>query len=403
MFPFKSAAANRPPWVLWCTLVAALALAAISVWADTLTLKDGSVLDGDITAEDDSSVSIYLEFAHGTITETRRIDKADIARIVRSTPEQRAAEQTKRDYDALEKYRLDPNTSYRLDYYDTVISNVFREFLAQHPSSIYESNVTDRIDHWVTERDLVATGRMRFHGRWLSAAEGARLAQQERGQQLLQESRRSISQGRFDTAIRQLESALSMSPLPELVSQARPLLSSAFQQEFAVLDRQRQQLGADLSSAQSRVDRAQHAVTAAESSLSQSMNSRPAFGRPAPAGSPRPALGNDTQSFVQNQQAVDAARSTLAVEQANLDQARSQMNVVVQKLAAMQSQATAIGARWGIDLASTRPAAAPSPPPTTTSSPDILVGITTLVRNDWMYLAAGAMVILFLVSRAIRG
>ena len=156
----------------------AMALAAACGWADTLTLKDGTVLDGDIVAEDVSSVSIYLEYAHGTITQTRHVTKADIARIVRSTPEQRAAEHTKRDYQALEKYRLDPNTSYQLDYYDAVIGNVFRKFLAQYPSSIYESNVTDRIALWVAERNLVAAGRMKFHGRWLPAAEGARLAQQ---------------------------------------------------------------------------------------------------------------------------------------------------------------------------------------------------------------------------------
>ena len=139
MFPFKSTAANRrPPWVLWCSLLAAVALAAVPGCADTLALKDGTVLDGDIIAEDDSSVSIHLEFAHGTITETRHVNKADIARIVRSTPEQRAAELTKRDYESLERYRLDPNTSYRLHYYDAVISNVFRKFLAQYPNSIYE-------------------------------------------------------------------------------------------------------------------------------------------------------------------------------------------------------------------------------------------------------------------------
>jgi hypothetical protein len=380
-----------------------MALAAVPGRADTLTLKDGTVLDGDITAEDDSSVSIYLESAHGTITETRHINKGDIARIVRSTPEQRAAEHMKRDYEALERYRLDPNTSYQLDYYDAVIGNVFRKYLAQYPNSIYGSNVTDRIAHWVTERNLVAMGRMKFHGRWLPAAEGARLAQQERAQQLLRQSRRQISQGRFDPAIRQLQSVLSMSTQPELVSQARSLLVSAFQQETAVLDRQRNQLEADISSAQGRVDHAQQAVNAAEASLNQSVNSRQSFARPAPVGSLRQTLGGGAQSSVQNQNAVDAARTTLAIEQGNLDQARSQLNDVVQKLAALKSQASTIGARWGIDLGGARPVAASSPPPTTSSSPDLLVGLANWVRNDWMYMAAGLLVLLFLLSRAIRG
>ena len=403
MFPSKSTAANRePPWVCWCWLLMAFALAAVSARADRVTLKDGTVLDGEITAEDDSSLSIYLEFAHATITETRHIDKADIARIVRSTPEQRAAEQTKRDYEALEKYQLNPNASYRLDYYDEVISKVFRKFLAQHPGSVYESNVTERIAHWVAERNLVAAGTMKFHGRWLPAAEGARLAQQERGQQLLQQSRWLISQGRFDSAIQQLQSVLSLSAQPDLVSQARPLVASAFQQETALLDRQRQQLEADVSSAQPRVDRARQAVTEAEASLRQAMSNGQSLGRPAPVGSTHQTLGGNVQSFVQNQASVNAARSTLAIEQRTLDQAKDQLNVVVQKLAALRSQASTIEARWGIDLGNARPAAASPALPAAAKSPDMLVGLTTWVQNNWIYMAVGAFVLLFLFSRLIK-
>ena len=170
-----------------------------------------------------------------------------------------------------------------------------------------------------------------------------------------------------------------------------------------MLDRQRQQLEADISSAQARVDRAQQALTAAGATPRQSMNSRQSFARPAPVGSLRQTLGGGAQSSVQNQNAVDAARATLAIEQGNLDQARSQLNAVVQKLAALKSQASAIGARWGIDLGSARPAAASSAPPPTSSTPDLLVTIATLVRNDWMYMAAGVLVLLFVVSRVIRG
>jgi hypothetical protein len=381
----------------------ALALAGVSASADTVTLKDGTVLDGDITAEDDSSVSIYLVFAHGTITETRHVNKADIARMVRSTPGQRAATQTKRDYEALEKYELNPNTSYRLEYYDAVISNVFGKFLAQHPNSIYGSNVTDRIAHWVAERNLVATGTMKFHGRWLPAAEGARLAQQEHGQQLLQESRQLISRGRFDSAIQRLQSVLSMSAQPALVSQAKALLASAFQQETAAFDRQRQELEAEISAEQAKVDRAQQAVTAAEASLRQSMNNGQSLGRPAPLGSAHQTLGGGGQSFVQNQAAVEAARNTLAIEQGSLDQSRSQRDIVVQKLAAVHSQSSTVMARWGIGPDNIRPSAASPAPPATTNAPDLQVGLRMWVQNDWIYLAVGAVVLLFLISRAIRG
>jgi hypothetical protein len=161
-------------------------------------------------------------------------------------------------------------------------------------------------------------------------------------------------------------------------------------------------LEADVSSAQPRVDRARQAVTEAEASLRQAMSNGQSLGRPAPVGSTHQTLGGNVQSFVQNQASVNAARSTLAIEQRTLDQAKDQLNVVVQKLAALRSQASTIEARWGIDLGNARPAAASPAPPAAAKSPDMLVGLTTWVQNNWIYMAVGAFVLLFLFSRLIK-
>ncbi|MGO9245113.1 MAG: hypothetical protein ACLP0A_07000 [Verrucomicrobiia bacterium] len=408
MFPSKSTVPTRVGlWAHRCWLLLVFALATLCARADTVTLKDGTVLEGDIRAEDDATLSIYLEFAGGTITETRQINKTDIAKVVRLTPEQRVAWQTKRDYEALEKYRLNPNSSYGLNDYDEIIRNVFRKFLAQHPGSIYESNVTERITQWVTERNLVAAGKMKFHGQWLPAAEGVRLAEREQGQQLLQQSRWLISQGRFEAAIQQLQKVLSLSSQPDFVVQSRTLLASAFQQAITSLDRQRQQLEADVSSAQQRVDRAQQAVNAAEASLRPATGKGQSLGRPAPVGSSYRALGANAQSFVQDQTSVDNARNDLANEQGYLDQAKNQLNNTVQKVAALQSQASTVEARWGIapgnansGIANNRPTTAS---PATANSPDILVGLMTWVRNNWIFMVAGGLVLLFLLSRFVKG
>jgi hypothetical protein len=348
-------------------------------------------------------LSIYLEFAGGTITETRQINKTDIAKVVRLTSEQRAVWQAKRDYEGMEKYQLNPSVSYRLDYYDRIVRDVFHKFLVNHPDSAYTSNVTARIAQWETERDLVAAGKMKFHGQWLPAAEGARLAQRERGQQLLAQSRWLISRGRLETAIQQLQSVLSLSAQPDLVSQAKPLLVSAFQQEITALDRQRQQLETDVASAQRAVDRAQQAVSTAEGQLKQTPSNAQSLGRAAPVGSSYQALGGDSQSFVQNQTAVNAARGNLAQAQSYLNQSRSRLDDTVQKLAALRSRASTVEAKWGIaaggnaEITKTQPAA--SPP----ASPDVLVGAATWVKNNWVYMAMGLFVLLFLLSRLIKG
>jgi hypothetical protein len=390
-----------------CWLLLAFLLATVCARADTVTLKDGTVLEGNITAEDDSSLSIYLEFAHGTITETRHIAKTDIDTIVRLTPEQRAAWQAKLDYDKIEKYQLSPNVSYRLDYYDQVVRDVFHKFLTDHPDSAYTSNVTTRVAQWETERDLVAAGKMKFHGQWLPAAEGARLAEHERGQQLLQQSRSLISQGRLDTAIQQLEKVLCLSTQPDLVSQAKTLLVSAFQQAVTSLGRQKQQLESDVASAQQWVDRAQQAVNTAETSANQAPSNAPSLGRPAPVGSSYHALGGDSQSFVQNRTAVNTARSNLAQAQGCLNQTKSQLDDTVKKLAELQSRASTVEAKWGIaagggnaDTAKAQPAVAPS---TTNNGPDVFAGAGAWVKNNWVYMAVVLFVLLYVLSRLLKG
>jgi hypothetical protein len=407
MCPSKSIVRSRVArWTLccwWLMVLALAALIAVSTRADTVTLKDGTVLEGDIWAEDDTTLSIYLEFAGGTITETRQINKTDIASVVRLTPEQRTAWQAKRAYEGIEKYQLNPSVSYPLDYYDRVVHDVFHKFLSDHPDSAYTSNVTTRIAQWETERDRVASGQMKFHGQWMPAAEGARLAEHERGVLLLQQSRSLISQGRLDTAIQQLEKVLSLSTQPDLAAQAKTLLASAFQQAITSLDHQRQQLETDVASAQQWVDRSQQAVNAADGSTKQPTSNVQSFGRPTPVGSSYQALGGDSQSFVQNQTAVNTTRATLAQAQSYLSQTRGQLDGVVQKLAALRTRASTVEAKWGIVAAGASDAQPAVSSTTTNRSPDVLVGTAAWLKNNWVYMAMALVVLLFLLSRLIKG
>ena len=126
-------------------ILAAWLLGGLCARADTIKLKDGTSLEGAITAEDNSTVSILLEFARGTISQTRQINKTDIAGITRWTAAQRTEWETTRDYEALQKYQLNPVNSYPTEYYDQIISNVFHAFLAKHSDSPVTSNVNARI------------------------------------------------------------------------------------------------------------------------------------------------------------------------------------------------------------------------------------------------------------------
>jgi len=360
-----------------------LMLAGVAVRGDTIKLKDGTVVEGDVTAEDDATISIHLEFSGGTIAETRQINKADIAEITRWTSEQRAAWQVKRDYERLEKYQLNPDTSYEPYYYYQVLNDGFRKFLAQHPDSPYTSNITARITQWGAERDMVASGKVKLHGRWLTAATGTRLAEHERGQRLLQEGRSMVAQRRFDSAVQQLLPVLSMSAETNLVLQARPLLATAYPQAMTSLTRQRLQLESNVSYAQQRVAVAQQSVTEAEASLKQ-------------------ATADNAPTVAQARAAVVWARGDMNSAQDYLEQVQSELAVVTRKLAELKSE------RVPEKLAASAPDApqnqpAPSTPsPLAAGAPDVLVTIMTWTKNNWPLMAVVGVGIIFLMSQLTK-
>jgi hypothetical protein len=373
----------------------ALVLGAYCVQADTVKLKDGTVLEGPITAENDTTLSIYIERSGGTITQTREINKTDIAQIIRWTPEQKATWQMNHDYDNLQRYQLNSNASYAVGYYDQIVDGIFRKFLTEHPDSSHVAGVTARIAEWKAERDLVAAGNIKFHGRWAPAAEAATQMEHERGQQLLQQARTLISHGDVEAAIQQLQPVLRMDSQPELVSQARSLLPSAYERAINTLSQEQQQLSTDVATTQQRVDQAHQALTQAEASRKQAMTS----GQPLGVTEHDPAtyqpIGAGTQPAYQAQTAIIKARSDLNAAMSHLDYAKSQLETVAHKLTVLRSQAASVTpATTTPQTAKSQPAPLPS-----ANSPDVLAGLMTWVKKNWIGMTMIVLAIIFLITR----
>jgi hypothetical protein len=302
--------------------------------------------------------------------------------ITRWTPKQRAEWETGRDYEALQKYQLNPVNSYQTEYYDQVISNVFRVFLAKHPDSPDTSNVTARIVEWRAERNLVAAGNVKFHGRWSPAAEVAPQMEHVWGQQLLQQGRELMAQQRFETAVQRLQFVVHMERQPELASQARPLLVSAYQSATNLLDRQQRQLAGQVSPARERVDQASQALRAAEASLAQS-------------------TGGNSQSIAQAKIAVDQARIEFNMAQDQFEFIVNQRDAVRQRLATLKSQPPVLTPSTNtLQVAKGPPAPSPAPAPVA-DSPEVLGGLVAWVKNNWVAMVVIAAGILFFISRLL--
>src|SRR6266480_46461 len=107
---------------------------ATAAFADTVKLKNGIVLEGEIISEDETQMTIAVGFAWGTITSHEVINKNDVAEVFRLTPEQRAQRNMDAAYAKLKSYRLDVKNSGTVSYYDQVINGVFLRFLERYPN-----------------------------------------------------------------------------------------------------------------------------------------------------------------------------------------------------------------------------------------------------------------------------
>jgi hypothetical protein len=141
--------------------------------ADTVRLKDGSILEGAILTEDSSQITMEVRYAGGTITRNQTIKKSDIVEIKRLSPEEKARQQMELAYRATQKFNLNPNSSQPLAAYEPAIQSL-QDFLSKYPESPYAREVSGKLAVWKAERDQVASGSAKYRGEWMPASEAAR-------------------------------------------------------------------------------------------------------------------------------------------------------------------------------------------------------------------------------------
>ncbi len=238
--------------------------------ADTVRLKNGETYEGTILSETNASVSIEVEQAGGTILTTRTFRRDEIAEIRRSTPEEIARRDMERAFARTQRYRLDPNTSYPPEYYRQVIDGVLKKFLADYPDSPYTNAVAAQLRQWLAEQGTVSSGMAKFNGKWMSAAEAARLNAEARFRSAVERGKTYLAQEQFQAALDQFNAALALARTSNDQTQARQLASETYRRWSEALERQRSALNAALKQAEELLARAQTARQQAEARASGS-------------------------------------------------------------------------------------------------------------------------------------
>jgi outer membrane protein assembly factor BamD (BamD/ComL family) len=170
-------------WAAALTLV--LFSAGTFALADTVTLKNGSKIEGKVLSENDKEVVIEERVAAG-ITDTRTVPKAEVAKIEKVAQDAPA-------YQALKNLQPGANSLPAANY-DQVIRSL-NNFINSYPQSTHVADVKKQLAAWEEEKTRVDAGEVKLANRWLSKEEADKEKYQISGQLLLNYMQQQQRQG----------------------------------------------------------------------------------------------------------------------------------------------------------------------------------------------------------------
>ncbi len=139
--------------------LALLALLTVTL-ADTVVLKSGEKLEGKITAETETDLTI--EIKDGGVIDERVLSKADVQSVQKEAADEAA-------WAALKNLKLGDN-SLPADRYDSFLGPL-RAFVSTHPQSKYKAEAEKLIAEFSAEQKRVADGERKLAGKWLTKEE----------------------------------------------------------------------------------------------------------------------------------------------------------------------------------------------------------------------------------------
>ena len=137
-------------------LLAALLLGAspLIARADTLTLKDGSVVEGTVLSETAESYVVEIQVTK-SIKDERTIPKSEVAKVTREQPDHKA-------FEAISKLGSAPDFSTSEEYAARITA--FEKFIAAFPESIKVYDAKKSIETLKSEATQIEAGGTKYNG-----------------------------------------------------------------------------------------------------------------------------------------------------------------------------------------------------------------------------------------------
>ncbi len=182
----------RKTLVFWI-IIYAMANLCLNGFADTVTLKSGEKLEGKITSESATGLTMDVRISAG-ITEPRTISKTDVAKVETVQPDDLA-------WPTIKTLKLGIN-SMPLSAYESAI-RALKSFINEFPKSSRIAEAQKILAEFEEEKRRVDAGEAKLEGAWISKEEAERERYQIRSNiafsYMKEQSTRSDSIGALNT------------------------------------------------------------------------------------------------------------------------------------------------------------------------------------------------------------
>ncbi|MEI8341933.1 MAG: PTPDL family protein [Verrucomicrobiota bacterium] len=151
-----------------------VAILPIQTRAETVTLITGEKVEGKILRETEKELTLEIKIST-SINDERVIEKSDIQKIEKVSPEDIAFQEIK-------NFKIDPKSSFKPEVYDRVVA-ALKSFQDSYPASAHAADVKQSLADFQAEKTRVDAGDVKFLGKWLSSKEAEKQKIQIAGQQ----------------------------------------------------------------------------------------------------------------------------------------------------------------------------------------------------------------------------
>ena len=151
-------------------LAATLFILSSTAFADVVTLKSGEKIEGKITAETETQITLTVK--SGGIIDEQTVKKSDVASVAKDAPDELA-------WQGLKGAKLGRN-SFPAASYDAAI-NPLNGFLNEFPQSKYAADAKKILEAFSAEKKRVDAGEVKLDDKWLGAAEAQKEGVQIKG------------------------------------------------------------------------------------------------------------------------------------------------------------------------------------------------------------------------------